>query len=251
MKSQTYRADALRKLLVERKIATMPELKTALGTEVNLTVSRKLKELGYRSSYTHRGKYYTLNEVAAFDELGLWLIEGIGFSRFGSLVETTGVLVAESQGGYFAHELADVLNVDAREALLGLFRKNRIDRRRLSGRYLYVAADPATRKKQLHARRLQGADMSGSTPTDPVSDEVKAAIVLFFSLLDEKLRRLYAGLESLKLGRGGDGKMAGLLGLDVHTIARGRQELLANDVDAERIRKQGGGRIQVKKKRRT
>ena len=35
-----------------------------------------------------------------------------------------------------------------------------------------------------------------------VSDELKAAIVLFSSMLDERQRRLYAGLESLKLGYG-------------------------------------------------
>ena len=33
-------------------------------------------------------------------------------------------------------------------------------------------------------------------------EELKASILLFYSLLDEQQRRLYAGLESLKLGRG-------------------------------------------------
>jgi hypothetical protein len=35
-------------------------------------------------------------------------------------------------------------------------------------------------------------------------DELKAAILLFYSLLDEQQRRLFAGLESIKLGQGGD-----------------------------------------------
>ena len=35
-------------------------------------------------------------------------------------------------------------------------------------------------------------------------DELKTAILLFSSLLDEQLRRLYAGLEALKLGPSGD-----------------------------------------------
>jgi hypothetical protein len=38
--------------------------------------------------------------------------------------------------------------------------------------------------------------------------EVKAAILLFYSLFDEQQRRLYPGLESLKLGRGGDRQLA-------------------------------------------
>ena len=72
-----------------------------------------------------------------------------------------------------------------------------------------------------------------------------------FSLLDERQRRLYAGLESQKFGHGGDRKIADLLGLDVHTVARGRRELFSGDVDPERVRRQGGGRKAVEKKRRT
>jgi len=34
-------------------------------------------------------------------------------------------------------------------------------------------------------------------------DELKVAIVLFYSLLDERQRRLYAGLEAMKVGHGG------------------------------------------------
>ena len=81
-------------------------------------------------------------------------------------------------------------------------------------------------------------------------DEVKAAIVLFFSLLDEKQRRLYAGLESLKFGHGGDRRVAELLDLDVGVIARGRQHLLEQDVEVDRVRRVGAGRKRVEKKHR-
>jgi hypothetical protein len=78
---------------------------------------------------------------------------------------------------------------------------------------------------------------------------LKAAIVLFFSLLDEKQRRWYAGLESLKLGYGGDQRIAGFIGMDPHTVAKGRRELLEQDLHRERIRKAGAGRKRVEKKR--
>jgi hypothetical protein len=80
-------------------------------------------------------------------------------------------------------------------------------------------------------------------------EEVKAAILLFYSLLDEQQRRLYAGLESLKLGRGGDRQLADFLDLDPHTVARGRQQLLAQDVEVDRARRVGAGRKPVEKKR--
>ena len=78
---------------------------------------------------------------------------------------------------------------------------------------------------------------------------MKAAIILFYSLLDEQQRRLYAGLESMKLGHGGDSVLADFLGLDPHTIAHGRRQLLEPDVEVGRIRRSGAGRKPVEKKR--
>jgi hypothetical protein len=72
--------------------------------------------------------------------------------------------------------------------------------------------------------------------------------LLFYSLLDEQQRRLFAGLESIQLGHGGDSVLAEFLGLDPHTVARGRQQLLAQNVATGRTRRSGGGRKSVEKK---
>src|SRR4030042_591007 len=46
-------------LLQKQRIATLSELKQALGSSATMTVFRKLKALGYRTSYSPRGKYTT------------------------------------------------------------------------------------------------------------------------------------------------------------------------------------------------
>ena len=105
-------------------------------------------------------------------------------------------------------------------------------------------------RQRLLRRSVQAVPtISDASRLEVSPDEVKAAIVLFFSLLDERQRRLYAGLESLKLGRGGDTILADFLRLDPHTVARGRQQLLEQDVETGRVRKPGGGRKRVEKKR--
>jgi hypothetical protein len=68
-------------------------------------------------------------------------------------------------------------------------------------------------------------------------------------MLNERQRRLYAGLESLKLGHGGDAHIASLLGMDAHTVARGRQELISGDLSRDKVRAEGGGRSLQEKKR--
>ena len=82
---------------------------------------------------------------------------------------------------------------------------------------------------------------------DILMNELKAALIIFFSTLDEKQRRLYAGYESLKIGHGGDIRIAQLLDLDQKTVSRGRQELLCGKVNTDNIRESGGGRKQIKK----
>ena len=85
--------DRLRGLFAKRLIATMDMLKKTVGTVADLTVFRKLRELDYCTSYSHRGRFYTLRELAEFDENGLWWIRSVGFSSRGTLVATAEGLV--------------------------------------------------------------------------------------------------------------------------------------------------------------
>jgi len=92
------------------------------------------------------------------------------------------------------------------------------------------------------------ASLIVATP-DLATEEAKATLLLFCSMLDERQRRLYAGLESLKLGHGGDAHIASLLGMDPHTVARGRRELISGDLSFGRVRAEGAGRLPQEKKR--
>ena len=253
MRTPRFHAENLVELFHQRTVSTMAELKTSLGTRVDATVFRKLKELDHLTSYSHRGRYYTLLEFAEFDDHGLWWFRGIGFSKHGTLLTTLEALVNGSDAGCFARELETVLQVGVDDALAKLVKQGRLGREKSEGRYLYCSTKARSKRAQLTARRVQETTPSiqrSIADTDDLSDELKAAIVLFFSSLDEQQRRLYAGLEALKLGRGGDRRIAELLGLDTKTIARGRRELLRRDVDVDRIRKRGGGRKSMEKKLR-
>jgi hypothetical protein len=252
MRTESFHADDLARMLRRNKIATMPELKLALGTQVDVTVFRKLKQLAYRTSYSHRGSYYTLDETAHFDQSGLWSFQSVWFSRQGTLLDTAQAFVENSQAGHFAEELDHLLHVGTKEPLLRLVQLERIARESVEGLYLYCSMNPILRERQLLARRVLQAVPSlatGLADVESMSDELQAAIVLFSSMLNEKQRRLYAGLESLKLGYGGDQRIAAFIGMDPHTVAKGRRELLVQDMETDRVRKVGGGRRPLEKKR--
>jgi len=137
MRPSPNRSDALRALLLRNQIATFDEMKQALGNPVDVTVFRKLKPLDYLSSYAHRGRYYTLREIARFDDHGLWLRrQDVWFSRSGTLLATAEVFVNRSPRGFFADELARALHVEVQDALHQLTQQRRVTREVVSGLYL-------------------------------------------------------------------------------------------------------------------
>lgn len=247
----SFDARNLRSFLTRQKIATLEGVKHALGTTATMTVFRRLKALRYRTSYSHRGRYYTLADIPQFDEQGLWCCRGVWFSRDGNLLATARRFVEQADAGLTANELEAPLAVQVKEPLLELVRRKQLDRQKRGREYVYFSREPGRRREQQLRRENQEAEWEvGVFPESAVlSEEGKAAIILFFSVLDERQRRLYAGLEAHRLGHGGDRKMADLLGLDVHTVARGRRELFGGQVERGRIRREGGGRKRAEKKR--
>lgn len=253
MKTKKYDESIVKKFFMRNKIATMEQLKALLGTNVNMTIIRKLRQLSYLSSYSHRGKYYTLNEIAEFDDLGLWTLEPAMFSKYGTLVKTVKAFIDKSDDGLSAGGLESLLKVDPKESLLNLFRKKEVQRAKISGKYVYFSSDSKIRGRQTllrNDRAREPALQATSWKSDLSAHELKAAILLFFTFLDEKQRRLYAGLESLRIGFGGDKMIADLLGVDPHTVSKGRRELLSGEILPNGIRKKGAGRIPVEKKAR-
>jgi hypothetical protein len=192
-----------------------------------------------------------LREIPTFDHFGLWSYHGIRFSRQGNLLHTVLALVEEAEAGYTAVELEILLQVEVKHSMLALMRRGLLDRCKIGGSYVYTSVDLGRRRQQqlMREENQVAAEVGMGLDVEVLPEEAKAAIVLFFSLLDEKQRRLYAGLEAAKLGHGGDQRIARLLGLDPHTVAKGRRELLEGNVRRTTVRESGGGRKLVEKKR--
>ncbi|MBW8003680.1 MAG: hypothetical protein FVQ80_16995 [Planctomycetes bacterium] len=110
---------------------------------------------------------------------------------YGTLIKTVRALVEKSEAGLSAAELEGILNVEVKEPLLRLFHTKGLHLDQQSERSLGLA----------------------NLGSDLFAHELKAAIIMFFSLLDEKQRRLSIA----------------------HTVSKGRQELLDQDFETERV----------------
>ena len=250
MTSPRDRSENISNYLKQRKIARLDELKTVVGSNARMTVLRALSRLGYISSYSHRGQYYTLPQIPDFDDFGLWSCGSVQFSKSGNLLTTAKAMVEQAEAGYSAQELENILTVEVKHALLQLTRRGDIDRCKIGRSHIYMSSEPGRKRQQQLWRedRKALAELGMGQEADLMPDEIKAGIIILFSLFDEQQRRLYAGLEAAKLGYGGDRMVAQLLGLDVHTVAQGRKDLFGEMVDRSRVRKAGGGRKKVEKK---
>jgi len=250
MRPPEYPAETLDAYFQRHPVATLEQLQAALGAPSARTVFRKLEALEYLSSYSHRGKFYTLQSIASFDEQGLWAWRAIWFSCFGNLLDTAEAFVERSSGGFTAAELSASLHVECKHVLVDLTRRGRLARERIESCYVYFSPELDQRRGQRRDRMGQRASMSLllSNP-DLAIEEAKAAVALFLATLDERQRRLYAGLESLKIGHGGDEHIAALFGLDRRTVGRGRKELLGESELPKGVRQSGAGRPSVEKKR--
>ena len=144
---------ALTRLFQRRRIVDLPAILATLKTTSPMSAFRRLAEVGSLSSYSHRGRYYTLPDIATFDADGLWLQQGIGFSRHRTLKDTVPMLVDRSDAGLLHRELQARLQVRVHNTLLDLVQAQRLVRDTIADEYLYLSAAPDRTQAQRQRRR--------------------------------------------------------------------------------------------------
>jgi hypothetical protein len=159
----------LNRLFRRKRAALLDDLRLALGTTSRTTIFRILKTVGYLTSYSHAGRYYTLRRIPKFDNWGLWAWRGVGFSSRGTLRATLVYLVEQSPAGQTHEELEQRLGLRAHDTLRSLVEARAIARERFEDVYLYLSANPKKAAAQITARRdVQFRTPVVALPPDPL-----------------------------------------------------------------------------------
>jgi hypothetical protein len=153
---------ALRKLFRTKPVVVLNDLRRALGTRSRTTIFRVLLSVGYRSSYSHAGRYYTLKDTPKFDSQGIWLYRDVGFSSHGTLRDTVIYLVEQSPEGQTHDELQELLQLRVHDTLRLLVDAQALRRERFQDVYVYLSAKPKVASAQW-TRRQQRVDAAPST----------------------------------------------------------------------------------------
>lgn len=144
--------ECLERLFQRRPMAVLGQLRRALGASAS-TVFRVLARVGYLTSYSHAGKYYTLRSVPSFDTHGLWFCGEIRFSTQGTLRATLVFLVRQAPAGHTHEELEALVGLRVHDTLRSLVETHQLGREQVAAVYVYVDTDPRRAAVQLDGRR--------------------------------------------------------------------------------------------------
>lgn len=178
MTTGTGSVGQLVRLLEAKPVVDLPIICTVLGGVSPMTAFRRLRQVAYRRSYNHNGRYYSCHDPSRYDRFGLWSWQGIHFSVDGSLKNTVRRMVHEAQAGATQRELQERLRVRVHNTLLDLLRKGQIDRERLAKFYLYLNTDEQVRATQLEHRQDLLARVSEEGQDGELSDAVVIQVLL-------------------------------------------------------------------------
>jgi len=161
-----------------RLIARLDEMQRTLDVS-GRTVFRVLRRMGYLSSYSHAGKYYTLGQTPSFDADGLWAHSGVLFSSHGTLRNTVVYLVNKAPAGHTHAELQDRLRLRVYDTLHDLVAAREIGCADIERLYLYVSAEQERAKAQIaeRRRRITEPPQSGPLPDPAIVIEVLLAVI--------------------------------------------------------------------------
>jgi len=166
----------LKRLFSQFFVVEMNTLFLTLKTQSRMSIFRRLKEIGYYSSYTHAGRYYTIADIPQFDDHGLWFYEGIGFSKLSTLKATIVGLVNVAPAGFTHIELNNLLRLRVHNTLLVLVREYFLTRKRIGGTYLYLNIAQEQADKQILRRQEQLSKVPKEVIEPPMTTIIEVLI---------------------------------------------------------------------------
>lgn len=134
---RSYRI-ALDALFKRKHVVVLDELRDVLQTHSRTTIFRVLSHVGYHTSYSHAGRFYTLKEIPKFDDLGVWFWRDVGFSMHGTLRATAISLVEKAPAGQTHEELQERLRLRLHDTLRDLVEAKALTRRLWEDVYVYL-----------------------------------------------------------------------------------------------------------------
>ena len=161
---------ALETLFKRKHVVVLDELRHELQTHSRTTIFRVLSSVGYHTSYSHAGRFYTLKEIPEFNDLGIWFWRDVGFSMHGTLRAAAISLVERAPAGQTHEELQERLRLRLHDTLRDLVEAKALGRRLWEDVYVYLNANREAAEVQWAERQRlvrYPVEQKPALPPDP------------------------------------------------------------------------------------
>lgn len=149
MRERSEQLDRILKLFSTKKVQSLKGIAEHLGVGSRM-VQLYLKELSVLTSYTHSRQFITLSVTPKFNKYGIWFYRQVGFSEFGTSLNTIIGLIEQSKEGLSKNELEEKLGIKISQQIQTLMERDKLHRVKLGNRYLYLPkAAVKNRKRRL------------------------------------------------------------------------------------------------------
>lgn len=182
MKTNTLTQSIVDCFTADNKVNTIQQL-LDVCTCSEVTLRRRIKQIGMLVSYNFNSKFYTLSSMASFNDYGIWDYRGILFSAYGSLTKTVKELIDNSKFGYTPTELSSILHVRVNDLLRVQTDKQYFNRKKVGREYVYYNSDEQVFTGQYKERQLLIASSSLKNDATGVLKEKDIIIAILVEIL--------------------------------------------------------------------
>lgn len=103
-----------------------------------VTLRRDLHQINCITSYSHQGKFVTLNDIPVYNEYGIWFYQEIGFTKHRNSLELIVQLINSSKDGYTREQLQEILKIQIFQQIQILLRQEKLHRVKIGNKYKYL-----------------------------------------------------------------------------------------------------------------
>ena len=112
-----------------------------------VTLRRDLHQINCITSYTHQGRFVTLNDIPVYNDFGIWFYQGIGFTKYRNSLDLIIQLINSSKEGFTREQLQEILKIQIFQQIQTLLNRHELHRVKVGKKYVYISEELAKNKK--------------------------------------------------------------------------------------------------------
>jgi len=133
-------------IIRSKKIQTFEQILKQVSCS-EATLRRDILRLKGITSFTHQGRFVTLEDIPKFDKNGIWFYRKVGFTKYRNSLELIVHLINNSKEGMNREQIQEILKIQIFQQIQTLLKRNELYRCKIGNKYIYLPEELARNQK--------------------------------------------------------------------------------------------------------